>query len=379
MKRLTVLCLCLGMFISGCGVHSDENVSDGYFEIEEDVPEFSGLDDGDLPGYVRDTVYANLVDNVDFDKYFVESIDTAYVSKEYLDEIEFNSQSNVFFGFSLDDINREMQGQKYIFTVDESGRSQVELAEELTDKTKEQFLKDVAVGTVVILVMVGVAALTQNPAASITAGKTIKIIYAVSSSSVKAGINYAGISAMVGGLSSGVLTAYQTNDLEKAMKSSVVGMGEGFKMGAIVGTISGGVEGFSDSVKDLDDFEKPKHFKEGTEQAKKYPEGVKFTKNKNGKYYPRFEKYAIDKVKFDKPTLKGAKEHTTLCGNYYHDQKLANSWTGRKYTPEGYVWHHCEDMQTMILVPQDVHSVAKGGEWHDGGAALIKKYLEGLK
>lgn len=47
----------------------------------------------------------------------------------------------------------------------------------------------------------------------------------------------------------------------------------------------------------------------------------------------------------------------------------------RSKTPAGYVWHHVEDMQTMILIPQDLHSVAMGGMAHTGGASLIKALL----
>ena len=386
MKRIVAIFLSLGIFITGCGVKTDENADESTKnnvileqEYEDDVPEFKGLEDEDLLGYVRDEVYADLVDNIDPTLYYVENVETSYVSKEYLDEIEFNSQSNIFFGMSLDEINEKMQGEKYVFTIDEQGKTIVEEMQELTDTTNEQMMKKVAIGTGVILVAVSVAALTQNPAVALTAGKSIKMVYLVSSSAAKTGIQFAGASAIVGGLSSGILEAYQTNDLEKAMKSSLVGMGEGFMTGAIVGTVSGGIEGIIGSVKKLKDFETIKYFKEGTEQAEKYSEGIKFTKHENGEYYPRFEKYAIDKVKFDKPTLKDSKNHTGLSGNYHYDQKLANKLTGRKYTPQGYVWHHCEDMQTMILVPQDVHSVALGGKAHNGGASLIRHYLESLE
>ena len=100
-----------------------------------------------------------------------------------------------------------------------------------------------------------------------------------------------------------------------------------------------------------------------------------FTIGPGGKEYPRFEKWSIAEAKFKKPTLKAAKNHTGLSGNYYWDSKLANELNGFSKTPSGYVWHHVEDMQTMILVPQDLHSSYFGGMSHVGGASIIKEYL----
>jgi filamentous hemagglutinin len=113
----------------------------------------------------------------------------------------------------------------------------------------------------------------------------------------------------------------------------------------------------------------------GTPQSVKYPQGVDF--DLNG--YPRFEKYAIDKVDFDFPTKEGVANGKCLSGNYQADAKLANAKLGYSSTPNGYVWHHVEDMTTMILVPQDLHSVAFGGVAHSGGASLIKAFLKALQ
>ena len=107
----------------------------------------------------------------------------------------------------------------------------------------------------------------------------------------------------------------------------------------------------------------------------KYPEGVEFTKAADGSLFPRFEKWAKATARFDPPSLDTALNHTGLSGNYYWDAKLANAKCGFSKTPAGYVWHHVEDMQTMILIPQDLHSVAMGGMAHTGGASLIKALL----
>lgn len=116
---------------------------------------------------------------------------------------------------------------------------------------------------------------------------------------------------------------------------------------------------------------KTMHFDEGTSQSQKYPDGVDFSENG----YPRFEKYAIKTATFDKPSPSGLKDNTCLTGNYRHDTILANQQVGLKETPVGYVWHHVEDLCTMILVPQDIHSVVFGGIAHSGGASLIRALI----
>lgn len=47
------------------------------------------------------------------------------------------------------------------------------------------------------------------------------------------------------------------------------------------------------------------------------------------------------------------------------DIKAANKAAGFDKTPDGYVWHHHQDGNTMQLVPEDIH-IATG---HDGGFA----------
>ena len=112
------------------------------------------------------------------------------------------------------------------------------------------------------------------------------------------------------------------------------------------------------------------YFKEGTPQAIKYPDGVPF----DADGYPIFDQYAKAIVKFDFPSLEGREAGTCLIGNCSSDFKLANQAAGLAATPPGYTWEHHHDMMTMLLVPQDVHSVAFGGVAHEGGEAALKEF-----
>jgi len=53
---------------------------------------------------------------------------------------------------------------------------------------------------------------------------------------------------------------------------------------------------------------------------------------------------------------------------------MANKAAGLESTPIGYTWHHNEDMQTMQLIPTDLHQAIR----HSGGVSLIKELLTSL-
>ena len=53
------------------------------------------------------------------------------------------------------------------------------------------------------------------------------------------------------------------------------------------------------------------------------------------------------------------------------DEALANKAAGLKETPEGSTWHHVEDMETMQLVPTEIHKLTG----HSGGVAAKKATL----
>ena len=100
---------------------------------------------------------------------------------------------------------------------------------------------------------------------------------------------------------------------------------------------------------------------------------IKYTKANDGHYYPRFEDYADYtnsslKTDFSKPI----KVNEKINGNYGHDAGLINKQLGLSETPTGYVWHHIEDGESMLLVQQKIHSIKFGGFTHRGGASIIR-------
>ncbi len=194
-------------------------------------PEFENLDDKDLLRYIEDDVYAELVSTLDSDQYFVENVETIYISKEYLEEISYNSKSNIFFGYTLQDLDNAYGDTKYVFTLGDNGETIVTQFEDYDD-TYEKVIKNVAIGTGVILVCVTVSFVTAGagaPAAS--------MIFAASA---KTGTVMALTSGAFGGIAAGVITNVQTGDMDQALKTAALEGSEGFKWGAIFGMLSGG-------------------------------------------------------------------------------------------------------------------------------------------
>lgn len=264
-KRILSLILVVALVLVGCGsseeksseksngtvsesaesseeMETTEPVDDG--TLDEQLSKMSGLDDPSLLQYVEDDIYATIEEKLGSEDFVIDDIAASYVSKEYLEEIEYNSKENVFFGYSLSDIEKEFVGKKYVFTLGDSGETVVtEFVETQPDETFNTVLKNVLIGSGVILVFVGATLLTGGTAAfgagAATAGVSkVGLIFAASA---KGAVEFGLSSAVIGGLSSGVITGVQTGDIDEALKSALVGASEGFKVGAITGGVLKGL------------------------------------------------------------------------------------------------------------------------------------------
>ena len=192
---------------------------------------FESLNDSELLTYVEDNVYDGLVEQLNSDGYFVENVSAVYISQEYIDELTFNSQSNIFFGYTLAELDEAFQGTRYVFTLGDEGDTVVTAFEDYDD-TYEQVIKNVAIGTGVILVCVTVSVVSGGVGAP-----AVSMIFAAAA---KSGTVFALSSGAFSGIAAGITTGIQTGDMEQAKKAAALAGSEGFKWGAIIGTISGG-------------------------------------------------------------------------------------------------------------------------------------------
>ncbi len=257
MKRVIALLLSVLMMLTGCTQQTVQNQSP---EIsipvetetssapsteteqltEQDVPvfaedvepNFATLSDPSLLQYVEDNIYSDLVARFDSEDFIVESVNAVYVSEEYVEEVAYNSQSNLYFGYTLEELDAQFQGTRYIFSLGENGETVVEEFAGYDD-TYDRIIKNVAIGTGVILVCVTVSVVSGG----VGAPAAVSMIFA---SAAKTGTVYALSSGTISAVAAGTITGIQTGDFEEAKKAAALAGSESFKWGAITGVITGG-------------------------------------------------------------------------------------------------------------------------------------------
>ena len=236
MRRYIALLLSFVLLLtsfSACGSSKKEQNRDLEPYQGKEETDFTNLGDDTLHRYVERTVYTNLVDKLDSSEYFVENVSTVYISKEYLEELTYNSKENIYFGYTLAQLEEHFQGTKYIFTLDAYGQTSVE-AFEGVDSDYDEVMKNVAIGAGVILVCVTVSAVSGIAGAS-----AVSVIFAASA---KAGTTFALSSGVFSAVTAGVVEGIKTQDMDAALKAAAVSGSEGFKWGAMSGVLFGGVK-----------------------------------------------------------------------------------------------------------------------------------------
>lgn len=202
---------------SGMKINEDGTLGDAN-EISSDIS-FAGLDDEDLLKYVEDNIYYQLIPELNRDDIMIEDVSAKYVSKDYIKNITYNSRSNLYFGYDTKDLNNMMNGQKYIFTLGPNGKTIVKPIDKILDTITEDMVKNVVVGSGVILICVTVSITTRKIAPAI---KTIFWASAVK------GTSFALHSGGFAAVSASIIRGYQTGDIDEAIKAGALAGSEGF-------------------------------------------------------------------------------------------------------------------------------------------------------
>ena len=129
--------------------------------LAEDVT-FRGLNDPSLTTYLESSLYDTLVSDLDSSEFFVENVKAIYISEEYLEELEYNTQENIYFGYSLSQLDEQFEGKRYVFTLGENNETVVKAFEAYDNSYYNTIIRNVSVGTGVILVCVTVSVLTAG-------------------------------------------------------------------------------------------------------------------------------------------------------------------------------------------------------------------------
>ena len=248
MKRIIALLLAALMFLTGCAQvvpietgsvsepASEAGTEGGRDEpaFAEDVPpRFAVLSDPALLQYVEDNLYSELVARFDSEDYIIEEVHAVYVSEEYLEEAAYNARANVYFGYTLEELDAQFGGTRYIFSLGENGETVVEAFAAYDDDVYAQVIENVAVGTGVILVCVTVSVVSGG----VGAPAAVSMIFA---SAAKTGTACALSSGVFSAVTAGAVVGFQTGNFEEAAKAAALAGSEEFKWGAISGVIEGG-------------------------------------------------------------------------------------------------------------------------------------------
>ena len=245
LKKALVLLLVFSLFCSVCFAESDNS----------DIPSFKGMNDPALLQYTEDQVYSQLSFILDSEDYIIENVKAIYISQEYLDELAFNSQENLFFGYTLSELIEEFQKTGYIFTLGEAGTTIVKPFSDYDD-TYDRIIRNIAIGTGVILVCVTVSAVTAGAGLA-----TTSLIFSVAA---KTGTSAALSGAAIGGAAASFIKGYETGDVQEALKSAALTGSESFKWGAIAGAITGGLEELRIIHNIAKDLDKATYYQKGS-------------------------------------------------------------------------------------------------------------------
>ena len=261
MRRIIALLLVVVLLLSGCAekaprnvtstgspspavVEDQPSVTDGgsasptpvesieMTSLNDEMVSFSRMDDPDYLAFIQGVLCAGLEEQFYSDDYSIDSIKVVYLSKEYLEELEYNSRANIWFGYTLEEIKEAFGDVPYVFTLGEDNTTIV-VPFESYDDTYERVIKNVAVGAGVILICATVSVVTGGVGAA-----TISTVFAASAKTgVSMGLSWAAFSGLIAGTIEGV----KTKDVESAVKAAALAGSEGFKWGAIAGAVIGGV------------------------------------------------------------------------------------------------------------------------------------------
>ncbi|WP_322354079.1 hypothetical protein [Paratractidigestivibacter sp.] len=259
----------------------------------DDTIDSKSPSDTDYQQYVQSSVYASVAATLPSEDYVLDDVHVAYVSQEFIEELEFNSQKNVYFGYTLDELAEQFQGAKYVFTSD-NGKTVARAFEE-PDNTFNEVVTNVAIGAGVILVCAAISIAASEVAtaavgsAAVAAGaKTINVMFAFAA---KSGATLA-VTSSLGSIASGVVSGLANGDVESKVKEIASEASEKFKWGAIVGAAAGALlSGFKiattvTKIREASESEKYVQSLLGGESQKSYMNGASVSYATSGSTRP---------------------------------------------------------------------------------------------
>lgn len=292
MKRLVALLLCCILIFTGCSFEKN-NIDGDIIDIPDTNMEFTSLQDPSLLSYVEDDIYSELESTFSDDRFTVEQVVSSYVSKEYIEELEYNTKENIYFGYTISELCKQFEDKQYVFALDENGNTVVEEVK-VYDDTYNQIIKNVVIGSGVILICVTVSVATAG-----VGNGAVSVIFAASA---KTATQFALSSSVLSGVVAGIVEYFETGDINSALKTAALKGSKGFKWGAITGAISGGSSEAISLYRSSKSIPTPRQSELRALNKYQGKEQVSFL---NGEKVSSFTKNATrpDLIRYDKGTL----------------------------------------------------------------------------
>ncbi|RSJ72456.1 hypothetical protein [Streptococcus cristatus] len=154
----------------------------------------------------------------------VEDIAIQTMSQEYYEELEFNSQENIYFGHNESQLLQMFDTAKYSFTVNSNGKTIVGLD---SDLFKEDYLtkamKNVVIGSGVIIVCASVSVVLSGGA---TTPMAIMIVAGQLTTE-------AALASAISGVVTAGISKFNGESNEEILENTIISASEGFKYAAI--------------------------------------------------------------------------------------------------------------------------------------------------
>lgn len=192
--------LCLALALQGCGVPAqtgNDAAPAASQESEQSVTsDDQKMSDADFVKKLEDSIYQLIVDDLDENDnrkdLQVQDVKAVYLSKEYLEQYTYNTKETKFFGSTLGELEKRFDKQKYVFDIDENGKTTCHAVGDF-DNTFDEVTQAALLGSGVILISVTIVcvtggapvtalvACTANSAPAITANQAHLALLAASS------------------------------------------------------------------------------------------------------------------------------------------------------------------------------------------------------
>ena len=253
MKKKIAICMAVALMLTSCGhqnvnepretaafdsaeeagIVQQETVADQDESISKEPKDyedpFTKEDPELLTGELEQKIYDNLLENIDSDTYFVKNVQAVYLSKEYLEELQFNSMTNLYFGYSLSDLDSQFVGTRYVFSPDEYGKTAVRELVAYEDEFEQEIMKEVIVGTGVIVLCV-----TISTVATAGTGTVPSMSVILSAPATEKAIEVLG-AGLATAVAAGIAEGIRTGDMEDALEKATVAGAQDLTWNAVAG------------------------------------------------------------------------------------------------------------------------------------------------